>query len=356
MMTLDFLLSAMGVLVFLWRVRPWAKEVDDQTTTRIDTLAGQMISIIVPCRNEADHVQSVVKSLMEIQWDQKEIIVVDDGSTDETYALAKAIPGITVLRAPPKPECWVGKSWACHHGALLAQGTYLLFTDADTRHDSKSFARISQFGKPADLLSAPPYHLCENIFERFLGFFQMLPMVAAPLFSRQKTSRLFAIGQFLLFRREVYFRIGGHQSVARSLVEDLDLAKKIISAGYIYEVYPWATLYSVQMYGNFREFCLGWKRLIRLGMRKSSFMAYVELILVIFPFVVWSWVSLPAIFLVAWGQRRYGRFHILGAPLAPLSVGLFSVLSVWGLIESLLGFGVNWRGRVYSGGRQCERG
>src|SRR5206468_2866994 len=72
---------------------------------------------------------------------QLEIIVIDDRSTDRTseilQEIAKQDPRIRVRRVEALPEGWLGKCHACHIGASVATGEWLLFTDTDCwlKHD-----------------------------------------------------------------------------------------------------------------------------------------------------------------------------------------------------------------------------
>src|SRR5580658_4063532 len=94
-----------------------------------------MISAIVPARDEEASIARVVESL-EAQPDVREIIVVNDGSTDRTGSiLAELAPRITSLRVLETgglPEGWIGKNYAVTVGARDAHGDWLLFVDADT--------------------------------------------------------------------------------------------------------------------------------------------------------------------------------------------------------------------------------
>ncbi|MGH7255963.1 MAG: glycosyltransferase family 2 protein, partial [Nitrospirales bacterium] len=100
--------------------------------------APPLVSVIVPARNEAPHVATCVRSLLAQDYQNFEVIVVDDGSDDGTGALvaefAKADPRLTLIEGAPLPDGWLGKAHACVQGYRRARGDWLLFTDADTEH------------------------------------------------------------------------------------------------------------------------------------------------------------------------------------------------------------------------------
>jgi glycosyltransferase involved in cell wall biosynthesis len=96
------------------------------------------LSVIVPARNEEDCIGECLRSLasqsdtvfpLGVDW---EILVVDDGSTDQTRQIANSVEGVTVIEAPPLPNGWTGKANAVWTAAKQAKGEWLLFTDADT--------------------------------------------------------------------------------------------------------------------------------------------------------------------------------------------------------------------------------
>jgi glycosyltransferase involved in cell wall biosynthesis len=88
------------------------------------------ISIIVPAYNEEKRLPGALEAIREYlaktSWDFAEIVVVDDGSTDRTGALAQAA-GARVLKNPGNR----GKGYSVKHGVLEARGEWLLVTDAD---------------------------------------------------------------------------------------------------------------------------------------------------------------------------------------------------------------------------------
>ena len=96
-----------------------------------------MISAIVPARNEEATIAAAVESLAA-QPEIKEIIVINDQSTDGTAAKLKELsarfPQLRVLETQELPNGWVGKNYAVSLGAAQATGDWLLFTDADGVH------------------------------------------------------------------------------------------------------------------------------------------------------------------------------------------------------------------------------
>ncbi|HET9726026.1 MAG TPA: glycosyltransferase family 2 protein, partial [Gemmatimonadales bacterium] len=106
---------------------------------------GPPVSVIIPARNESAVIETVVRSILVTSYQQVELIVVDDRSTDDTAAkvarLAPRDARVRLLSGSPLPEGWYGKPWACFQGARAATGELLLFTDADTTHGPELLGR-----------------------------------------------------------------------------------------------------------------------------------------------------------------------------------------------------------------------
>jgi 4,4'-diaponeurosporenoate glycosyltransferase len=83
------------------------------------SVSGEQLSIIIPARNEEHNIPTLLRSIAAQSVRPREIIVVDDGSTDRTAALARQL-GATVMASQPLPDGWRGKTWACHQGAQVA--------------------------------------------------------------------------------------------------------------------------------------------------------------------------------------------------------------------------------------------
>jgi len=91
------------------------------------------VSIVLPVRNQATTIVECMDSLVNIDYPNKEIIVVEGRSSDGTQDLLRKYLGlIRVIEEDPLPHGWVGKNWACHLGYKQITGELLLFTDGDS--------------------------------------------------------------------------------------------------------------------------------------------------------------------------------------------------------------------------------
>ncbi len=199
------------------------------------------VSIILPARNEEEFLGKCLDSLIKQDYENYEIIVIDDSSEDSTAEIIsnyeKKYPNVIPVSARPKPEGWMGKNWACMEGYKKATGELLLFTDADTTHVenvvSLAVSHLNSFD--LDALSAIPKMLTFDFWTNIT-----LPMISTFLHTRfsalnvnnpaKKTGYFF--GSFFILKKETYQEVGMHEGVKHEIIEDGALGKKVKEAGY----------------------------------------------------------------------------------------------------------------------------
>ena len=215
--------------------------------------AAPSVSVLVPARNEALRIRACIESLIAQNYPSLEVIVLDDQSDDATAEIVRALAFSTdlgsnrrLLIGEPLPPGWTGKSWACHQLAEVARGEYFLFTDADTVHEPEAVASVVAAAQRfrADLLTLWPYQTTVTWAEKLIipllfvvaGSYlphwllisaQRVPWLARVLGPKFLARCSTAAGQFLLFRRDSYLKMGGHRAVGDHLVEDVALAREI---------------------------------------------------------------------------------------------------------------------------------
>jgi len=199
------------------------------------------VSIILPARNEEEFIGKCLDSLIKQDYENYEIIAIDDSSDDATGKIiseyAKKHSKIILVSARPKPEGWVGKNWACMEGYRKATGELLLFTDADTIHSknviSLAVAHLISFN--LDALSAIPKMITFDFWTKIT-----LPMISTFLHTRfsalkvnnpsKKTGYFF--GSFYILKKKTYEEVGMHEGVKQEIIEDGALGKKVKESGY----------------------------------------------------------------------------------------------------------------------------
>jgi len=327
---------------------------------------GPSVSVIVPARNEEACIGACMESLVAQTGVSFEIIVVDDGSTDQTHAIAESFPGVKVIRPGPLPAGWTGKNNAVTAGAKKAKGEWLLFTDADTVHRPGSLARAMAEAKEhnADMLSYSPEQEVRGFWEKAI-----MPVIFAELARKYPPSRVSdfstntaaANGQYLLISRSAYDAVGGHAAVAHSLLEDVALARAVRNSGRrIYFRYGGDAV-RTRMYRTFDQLREGWTKNLSLLFPSPLLLALrraAEFLLAIAGLALsamgafageWRFAALMLIFPLMTVRRiATAHFSWQSNLLGILGLPLFSYL----LLRSKLFYRrgqVSWKGRTYTG-------
>ena len=338
------------------------------------------LSVIIPARNEEDCLGDCLRSLVsqsEPGWEfgrDLEIIVVDDNSSDRTHEIATSFSGVTVLYAPALEkgpgQMWTGKANACWAGANAARGEWLLFTDADTVHQPGhlSLAVVEAERHNVAMLSYSPRQIVTGISQRALMplVFSELAVTYPPAkVSDPETHLAAANGQFLLIRRDVYFRTGGHEAVKDAVLEDVELANiiKRRKLGLRFRYAPEAV--STRMYRSFGAMLEGWTKNLALLFGNPLALAAWRLLdlglLIGLPLLAWFFweqnaqlVIIGALVLL-WLRNlwRYYRrvaksnFPFLDCFISPLALPLFAILLYRSWFVHTVTKRVAWKGRDY---------
>ena len=92
-----------------------------------------LVSILIPCRNEQEHIEACLDSILEQKYSHLEILVLDDHSEDESANIlsryANEYDNVTIIQGSSLPEGWTGKNWACHQLYAASRGDVLLYCD-----------------------------------------------------------------------------------------------------------------------------------------------------------------------------------------------------------------------------------
>lgn len=257
-------------LVRMTRMMMVSRSVRDGLDLAIPDGGWPSLSIVVPAHNEEDMIDDCARLLRGQAYDNLEIVFVLDRCTDRTAARlaphAAADPRIVVVENDSCPDDWAGKCYAARLGARRATGRWLLFTDADTQFD-RLLTRASvalALDRDLVLLSMLSTLTFKHRFERIAQLaaaVMLLIMFPVGRSNAAKRPRPFANGQFMLFRRDWYDRVGGHEAVKDALLEDLALARQIHSHAGRSEVLFADGMLLCSMYETLRDFESGWKRI-----------------------------------------------------------------------------------------------
>jgi dolichol-phosphate mannosyltransferase len=322
--------------------------------------AAATVSVVIPARDEAERIGPCLGALRG-HPDVLELIVVDDGSSDATAAIAHA-HGARVLDGAPLPAGWVGKPWALQQGLEAASGDVVVSLDADTRPRPGLVRALAGALEDADLVTAGCRFACDTAGERWLhpAFLATLVYRFGPSDAAgppPRPGRLLANGQCTAVRRTALLAAGGYALAAGHMTDDAALARGLAARGWRVRFRDGADLITVDMHQSAREVWREWGRSIALPDVTSARWQAADLAM------AWLVLALPPVRLLA---RRAGAVdRVLLAVRWTLLLGLRRTyarrgaafwlspladpLAVLRLTLSALRPPRRWRGREYGG-------
>ena len=383
-LAIDGLLAAQSLFIFLFAGYEYI------TLMHFPELPNQkaaqpgrpFVSIILPVRNQAKTVEACVSSLTHLDYAEKEIIVVDGGSTDGTLEqISKYTDNVRIVEEDPLPAGWVGKNWACNQGYRQAKGELLLFTDGDSIHGFDSLARSVGYlqAEKADMVTLAPGTILRTFWEKVLQppiFLLIMILVGGKLVNDDKRKNAIGNGQYMLFRREAYEKIGGHVAVKGSIVEDYNLARMMKRAGMRLRFVTGQDVLGVRMYASLGEIWRGWRKNFYTvsdshALSKAVTRIVLMLVFLVLPFIILGFGITQALtdpinpYLLAGAFMSF--FLWLGiiildrsisispvyAFLFPVAILIYVSIGIDATVRGAMGKGFDWKGRMY--GRPIEK-
>ena len=328
--------------------------------------AGDLLSILIPARNEENNISTLLKSVLTQRNIKFEIIVLDDHSTDDTAVILERFAAkhscIKVLKGQPLPSDWTGKNYACHQLSKAAKGKYIVFLDADVElHPDALASALSQMRKKdLSLLSLFPDQQTTTLGEQMtVPLMNYLLLTLLPL--RLIESHRFpvfsaACGQFMMFNAADYQKHQWHFKARGKIAEDLVIMKLVKQSGSRGEGLMAGGLIRCRMYMGFQEAVKGFSKNFIAPFNDSValFIGFLSL-LVVGPAILiyiapWHMLALFAIMIAItrfFTAMLSGRNFIFELLLHPLQI--FSLLCISSLaIYSKFNRSVSWKGREFA--------
>jgi len=342
-------------------------------TVRADKKQGPLVSVLIPMRNEEENIDKCLDSLRAQDYENYEILVIDDNSTDGTLAALNRVAiedkRVKVYRGGPLPEDWYGKPYALEQLAKNARGEILIFTDADTVHSpsSVSWTVSNMEASNADFISGYVGQRIESFGEQItvpLMFF--LTGFFLPLFMNRLTRYgMFstAVGQFIAVKRDVFEKIGGFGAVRKKTSEDMYLARHIKNQGFRTLFLDLEDQVKCRMYNGYRAAVEGIGKNIFDFLGKNTLiilciaLAVIFFLFLPFPLLILSYLSggphmkellaVNFLYTVTWAvvflDRRIPWYRAFLWPLMFLNL---VYMAFWSWFRTISGQGFLWKGRV----------
>jgi glycosyltransferase involved in cell wall biosynthesis len=350
------------------------------------------LSIIVPARNEAETIEQALETLLGLDYDNYEVIAVNDRSTDSTGEIMERMErnphpstssgsafsqktremghpvfrSFRVIHHTELPNGWLGKTHAMWTAANAATGDWLLFTDADVLFKPDSVRRALAYAEsvPADHVVLFPRMIMKRPGEyMMIAFFQTMFMfghrpwkVADP-----STDDHMGVGAFNLVRRRVYDAVGTYAALRMEVLDDMKLGKVVKRAGYAQRNVFGGDLISIRwakgamgIVNNltknfFAVLSFQWWRTVisAFGLAFLNFGPFLGI------FLAHGWARVPyavalvSMFLIYIGMSLRSAVPPYYFLLHPVSTALFIYTLLRSMILTLWNDGIEWRGTKY---------
>ena len=354
------------------------------------------VSIIVPARNEEEHIRETLTRLLGLEYANYEVIAVNDRSTDRTGQIMDEIAAdaecgadipvrlsaapavqteadrsvrptrLKVIHIPELPPGWLGKTHAMWTAGKQASGDWLLFTDADVLFKPDSLRRAIAYAvaEKADHVVVFPRMIMERPDEKMMmAFFQTLIVfghrpwkVADP-----RTRDYMGVGAFNLVRRSVYAAVGTYRALRMEILDDMKLGKVVKNAGFAQRSVFGQDLISLRWakgaFGIVNNLTKNFFALLSFQWWRTLASVFAVGFLSLGPFLgVWlahGWARVPyvlalaSIFLIYWGMSSKSAVRSYYFFLHPVAASLFMYTLMRSMFHTLWNDGVVWRGTKY---------
>jgi cellulose synthase/poly-beta-1,6-N-acetylglucosamine synthase-like glycosyltransferase len=329
------------------------------------------VSILIAARNEERNIEAGITSILSQDYPNREIVVVNDRSTDATGAILDRLAArhmdLKVVHVKELPQGWLGKNHALQLAASAASGEIFLFTDADIVMDPTTLRRAVYYleDRGFDHLTVAPRlvvpgflaSITVSVMTMFFGPF------LKPWKARDPKSRYFiGIGAFNLIRRAAFEAVGGYTAIALRPDDDIKLGKIVKQKGLRQDVVWGSGMVSVEWYTSFGEMVRGLEKNLYAGVDYrpgfAAFGAAAAFLLNVYPWIAVWFVSgtardlfalvLVFHFLLFWDNCRFNGGNSLLAVFYPIGAVAHWLIFVNSVLKTIVRGGIEWRGTKYS--------
>jgi glycosyltransferase involved in cell wall biosynthesis len=331
-----------------------------------------LVSIIVPARNEEKDIEQSLTRLLALDYDNYEVIAVNDRSTDRTGEIMERVScadshgRLRVIHHRELPAGWLGKTHAMWTATNEAKGDWLLFTDADVQFKPDSVRRALAYAEaehadhvvvfPQMIMKQPGEYMMIAFFQTMFVFGHRPWKVADP-----KTKDHMGVGAFNLVRRSVYEAVGTYEALRMEVLDDMKLGKVVKNAGFAQRNVFGADLISIRWangaMGVVNNLTKNFFAVLSFQWWRTLIAAFGLAFLNLMPFLgVWlahGWERLPyavalsSMFLIYLGMSWRSGVPAYYFVLHPISTALFIYTLLLSMFHTLWNDGIIWRGTRY---------
>jgi glycosyltransferase involved in cell wall biosynthesis len=329
------------------------------------------VSVIVPARNEGATVEQALRQLLALDYDNYEVIAVNDRSTDRTpdimERVAKQNPSnFRVIHHRELPAGWLGKTHAMWSATNIATGDWFLFTDADVMFKPDSVRRALAYAEaehadhvvlfPQIIMKRPGEYMMIAFFQTMFMFGHRPWKVADP-----KAKDHMGVGAFNLVRRRVYEAVGTYKALRMEVVDDMKLGKVVKNGGFAQRNVFGGDLISIRWaqgaMGIVNNLTKNFFAILSFQWWRAVLSAIGMAFLNFGPFLggafAHGWarapyaVALASMFLIYFGMSRRSAVPVYYFLLHPVSTTLFLYTLLRSTWKTLRNNGIEWRGTKY---------
>ena len=268
-------LSAAACLVWMSRhLRIWREQRDGFLLTGEyggPPSGAPSLSVVIAAKDEAECIESCVRTMLQQDYPDFEVLVCNDRSQDQTPAILERLAGqdgrLRVFHIDHLPDGWKGKNNAMQIGIAAARGEWICMVDADCRqlsHRTLSAAMQYAFDTRSDFLSVLPQHEMVGFWENVaqpVGTGVMMIWFDPQRVNDPRKPHAYANGAFMLMTRSAYQTIGTHEAFKECLNEDMHMAARAKGAGLRLRVVRSRGLEVLRMYTSPQQMLRGWSRI-----------------------------------------------------------------------------------------------
>src|SRR5580658_8820087 len=331
------------------------------------------VSVIVPARNEEKDIELSLTRLLELDYDNFEVIAVNDRSTDRTGEIMEEVAAratshgqLRVIHHRELPAGWLGKTHAMWTATNEATGDWLLFTDADVLFKPDSVRRALAYAEseradhvvvfPQMIMKQPGEYMMIAFFQTMFVFGHRPWKVADP-----KSKDHMGVGAFNLIRRSTYEAVGTYEALRMEVLDDMKLGKVVKNAGFAQRNVFGEDLISIRWArgarGVVENLTKNFFAVLSFQWWRTLISAFGLAFLNLMPFLgVWlahGWERLPyaialaSMFSIYVGMSWRSKVPAYYFLLHPVSTALFVYTLLLSMCHALWNDGIIWRGTRY---------